>query len=157
MADRELNEDEVMQFLHKYRDVYEAGDPSFFDFFSEDTTIFTDSSPTRIDGLEEFRRGFEPLLTAGAKRRGQILSPEVKIVGPVAYVSFHNRVSVDGIVTVLRATLVFQKDKSGLKITHMHNSPINRAPDTTSIASLESVTLLEERVATAAATVGTPK
>jgi ketosteroid isomerase-like protein len=154
-----LSEQEVVKFLKDYQEAYEEGDERFFDFFAEDASFFTYSSPTRIDSVEEFKRGFGPHLASGQTRRNQFLSPEIKISGDVAIVSLHNRIQVDGSTTNARASLVIVKDgeRRGARITHLHVSPL-AAPTPVGVArSIEEITLLEERVAVAAATVGTPK
>lgn len=152
-----IEQDEVLAFLRRYVDAYERVSEEFYEFFTKDATFFTLSSPTRIDGVEEFRRGFEPNFRG--QRRSQILSPEIRIVGDTALVSFHNRIAVEGRTTNLRASAVIVKDAAGdVKIAHLHNSPLE-APKVIAGpgADPQAITLLEERIATAAATVGTPK
>jgi ketosteroid isomerase-like protein len=155
-----LGKDEALTFLKKFQGDYEKGSEKFFDNFSQDATIFTVSSPTRIDGLEEYKRGFESHLTDGRKRRSQILSPHVRIHGDTASISYHNRVSIDGHTTNLQVTVSLAKEADGsLKIVHFHSSFLQH-PSLTGFAkarNIEDITLLEERVATAAAAVGTPK
>lgn len=154
-----ITQQEATDFLKKWQTAYDAGDPTFFDLFAKDATFFTLSSVTRIDGLEEFRRGFEPLFGQGEKRRSQILSPEFQLVGDVALTTFHNRIFVNGRITNLRSSVVIIKGTQGdLKIAHLHNSPLETPKVTPGFgATPETIDLLEERVATAAATVGTPK
>jgi len=157
-----ITQDEVKSFLKSYVASYEKGDAkSFFDAFTDDASIFAVSTPTRIDGVEEFRHGFEPNLTDGRARRSQILSPEIKTFGPSAIVTYHNRIAVADQTTNLRATLVLTKTEAGIRIVHMHNSPLSSVglPDTRGAGryGLQEATLLEERVATAAAAVGTPR
>lgn len=94
--------------LAKWARAYDEGSEGFFDSFSKDASIFTISSPTRIDGLEEFKRGFEPYFGQGT-RRSQILSPEIKASGDTAVATFHNRVNVDNRVTNLRTTVVLSR------------------------------------------------
>lgn len=155
--DDQLDDKELYEFLKRFQQTYEESDPGWFDMFAPDATFFTVSSPTRIDSTEEYRRGFEPYFTAGVKRRAQILSPDVRVVGSVASVTLHNRVSVDGVTQNFRGTVIIQQGDRGLEITHLHWSPLS-APDVVNVGRPdEAVTLLEERVATAAATVGTPK
>jgi ketosteroid isomerase-like protein len=157
MADH-LNQSEVKEFLKRFVTSYESGGKGFFELFANDASVFSISVPTRIDGVEEFRRGFEDSLGAGQKRRAQILSPEIRIAGNTAIVSYHNRVAVDSATTNMRATMVLAKDgKAGLKIIHLHNSPLVAAGVPPVARRPEDITLLEERVATAAAAVGTPK
>ncbi len=154
-----ITEDEVKEFLKQWVRTYESGSKEFFDAFTKDATFFTISSPTRIDGLEEFRRGFEPQLTeGGVRRRSQILSPEIRIFGDAALVSYHNRIAVNGKTHNLRGTVTIVKGpQDRLRIAHLHNS-YQRAPEVNFLGrSVDEITVLEERVATAAAAVGTPK
>jgi ketosteroid isomerase-like protein len=155
MADS-LKSEDVNAFLKKWVSAYEGGDKSFFDFFAPDASFFTVSSPTRVDSTEEFRRGFEEQFL-GRKRRSQVLSPEIRIAGDAAVVSFHNRVSVGDATANLRATIIVTGGKDGLKIAHLHNSPLASVGVPAPARTPDAVTLLEERVATAAAAVGTPK
>ncbi|WP_164913437.1 nuclear transport factor 2 family protein [Sphingomonas sp. UV9] len=158
MATSNLSTEDVKGFLTKWARAYDAGDETFFNAFAKDTSVFSVSAPTRIDGLEEYKRGFEDHFGKG-NRRSQILSPEIRIEGSTAVATFHNRVSIDGHVSNLRTTLVLSGDSGGdLKIVHLHQSPLSAvARVAPSGVGSESVSLLEERVATAAAAVGTPK
>jgi hypothetical protein len=75
----------------------------------------------------------------------------------MAVVTYHNRVTLDNQSTNMRGTLVLVKNKDAIKIAHLHNSPLSSAGVSSTPRKAEDVTLLEERVATAAAAVGTPK
>lgn len=157
MAEAALSNEDVKGFLARWARAYDEGDEAFFDSFAKDASIFAISSPTRIDGLEEFRRGFEPYFREG-NRRSQILSPEIKASGDTAVATFHNRVNVDNRITNMRTTVVISRADGGLKITHLHQSPLSTPSAIAGAgAGPESVSLLEERVAVAAAAVGTPK
>jgi len=117
------------------------------------------SSPTRVDGIEVYKSGFAPYFV-GTERVSQILSPEVRILGPdAALLTFHNRILVKGIATNIRGTVVIQRQHDGrLAFVHMHNSPLTQAVVPAFAPSdLESITVLEERVAAASAMTGTPK
>lgn len=152
-----LTEAEVHAALAKFQDAYEAGDDKFFDHFADDASLFTVSSPTRIDGKETYKRGFQPYFS-GNKRRSQVLSPDVRLLGnDSALVTFHNRILVHGVSTNVRASLVFARDHKGeLKVVHTHLSPLSQAVSAAP-AKPDDVTLLEERVASSAAMTGTPK
>ena len=151
-----LTENDVTTFLKKFVSTYENGDNSFFDLFATDVSVFSVSVPTRIDSAEEYRRGFEGQLQ-GRKRRAQILSPEIRVAGDMAVVTYHNRVATDDQSTNMRSTLVLALVGADIKIVHLHNSPLSSAGVGSAPRRPEDVTLLEERVATAAAAVGTPK
>jgi hypothetical protein len=154
-----ITEQEVKAFLTRWTRDYDTNSPSFFDLFTPEASIFTISQPTRIDGRENFKSIFEPHFSG--RRRSQVLAPDIQIHGDVATVSCHNRVSVDDRITNLRTSMTLIRASSGnLEISHLHQSPL-----TTPTAGLAAgaaagtagITLLEERVATAAAAVGTPK
>jgi ketosteroid isomerase-like protein len=154
----EITQDRVLQFLNDYREAYERGDDSFFSYFAHDASFFTISSPTRIDSREEFKRSFGPAFASDVNRRSQFMAPEVRVIGDSALVTCHNRISVDDKVTNLRATYLVVQRGEQLKIAHMHNSTLPLPAMPTPIPrDLEEITILEERVATAAAQVGTPK
>jgi hypothetical protein len=64
----------------------------------------------------------------------------------------------DDVTTNLRATFFIVSRAGELKIAHLHNSPLPLpAAPVTGVRELEEISILEERVATTAAQVGTPK
>jgi ketosteroid isomerase-like protein len=154
-----LTEEEVAQTMKRWQEAFEAGRDDFFDFFDPAVSLFTVSSPTRVDSLEVYRRGFEQFFL-GEKRKSQILSPEVRLLGDGgAVMTFHNRILINGISSNIRGTVVFARNAKGeLKCVHMHNSPLGQPSLQGRIeGGVEDVTVLEERVAAGAAMVGTPK
>jgi ketosteroid isomerase-like protein len=160
MAD--LSQEEVMDFLKRWRDAYDSSDDIWWDFFSKDASFFTVSSPTRIDGLDAFRHGFEPNFK-GHTRHSQLLSPDIKVAGNTAVCSLHTRTLIDGRAHNLQTSLTVVRDDQGkLQIRILHNSQMSVPALPTNLIGLgthsfEDISLLEERVATAAAAVGTPK
>ncbi|NUT53720.1 MAG: SnoaL-like domain-containing protein [Saccharothrix sp.] len=157
----ELSREMVLSFLEEFRKKYEKGDDDFFDCFTPDATFFTISSPVRIDSREEFKRSFGPAFGARVIRRSQFMAPEIRVLGGVVLVSVYNRVSIDGAITNLRGSYVIEVREGWPKITHLHNSPMplpsTPAAPVGGARDLERISVLEERVASAAAQVGTPK
>lgn len=155
-----LQKDEVTEFLKRFQTQYEKSDLRFFENFHPEATFFTVSTPTRVDGLEEYRRIFEPQFTGAEKRRSQILSPHIHIGGESAVVTYHNRISIDGRTTNLCVSITVTKQPDGqMKILNFHSS-YQTTPALTGFAkarNVDEINILEERVATAAAAVGTPK
>jgi ketosteroid isomerase-like protein len=153
-----VTQDKVLQFLDDYRKAYEKGDESYFSYFNTDASLFTVSSPTRIDSREEFKRSFGPALTSGVTRRCQIMAPEIRILGDSALVTCHNRISVDDETISLRVTFVMVLRGHNLRIAHMHASPLPQptVPGST-VHGIDEIDVLEERVATSASQIGTPK
>jgi len=157
--EKPLTEEEVAQTMKRWQEAFESGKPEFFDFFDPAVSLFTVSSPTRVDSLDVYRRGFEQFFL-NEKRKSQILSPEVRLIGNSgAVMTFHNRILINGISSNIRGTVVFVRDAKGaLKCVHMHNSPLGQPTLQGRIGTgPEDITVLEERVAAGAAMVGTPK
>ncbi|MEU1819694.1 nuclear transport factor 2 family protein [Streptomyces roseifaciens] len=152
-----ITREAVQQLLEEYRSAYDRSDQAYFDLFASDATFFILSSPTRIDSREEFQRVFT--LAAGTARRSQLLSPEIRILGDTALVSLHCRVALGEEQQYLRETLVVTRGARGdLRIAHLHVSPqdMPSVPDSPERA-VEEISVIEERTATTASTVGTPK
>jgi ketosteroid isomerase-like protein len=154
-----ITQDEVRSFLKRFVDLYDKADKKFFDLFAPDATIFALSSSTRYEGRAAFEKGFGPNFKAD-NRGSEIVSPEIKVLGDTALVSYYNRIQAGGKRIEMRSSLALSRDqKGGLAVTHLHNSPLN-ATGVTSVPagrSIEDVMILEERVATAIAAIGTPK
>jgi ketosteroid isomerase-like protein len=121
---------------------YEAGSPEFFEFFTDNASIFSISVPTRIS-RDAYRQYFGPHL--GEQRRAsQILDPEVHLVGDGAVVTYHNRIRVNYNSVDSRATLLLVPEGDRLKIAHMHMSPLASPAGTDTSDLVEDVTALVE-------------
>lgn len=152
----ELTQARVLEFLDEYREAYDRGDESVFGHYTHDASFFTVSSPTRIDSLEEFKRSLGP--SGVGSRRTQFLAPEIRIHGDSALVTCHQRTVVDGEVTNVRATLSLVVRGGHVRVSHLHTSPLPLPTAPVGRArNVEEISILEERVATSAAQVGTPK
>jgi ketosteroid isomerase-like protein len=154
-----MSQEDVLDWFSGTVRAYESGDEGFFDYFARDVSVFNVSSPTRIDGIEVYKSGFAPYFL-GTERVSQVLSPEVRILGPdSALISFHNRILVKGIASNIRGTVVIQRQEDGrLAFVHIHYSPLSQATaPILAPTDLENITVLEERVAAASAMTGTPK
>ena len=122
---------------------YEAASPEFFDFFTENASLFSMSIPTRIR-REAYRQYFTPHL--GEQRRAsQILDPEVHLVGDGAVVTYHNRIRVNYNSVDSRATLLLVPEGDRLKIAHLHMSPLASSSATETSDLVEDIVdLMEE-------------
>ena len=120
---------------------YEAGSPEFFDFFTEDASIFLLSSRARLKGREAYRRycgeDFEE-----QRRAVQILNPEVRLLGEGAIATYHQRIRLDARSVDSRVTLLLVPEGDVLKIAHMHMSPLTSPGSTELRGMVEDITLL---------------
>lgn len=115
--------EEVHSLLEAWSRAYDEGSPAFFDFFTPDASIFSATHPTRLEGLDAYRRYFEPHL--GAQRRAiQVLDPEIRPVGESILVTHHSRIRTHYQSVDSRTTLLLVPTGEGLKIAHLHLSPL---------------------------------
>lgn len=158
MADK-LTKDEALSFLKEFAASYESSSPKFFDNFKKDASFFVVSVPTRIDGVEQYRAGFEREFTGGKERRSQVMSPEVQLLGDetAAAITFHNRIHVNDVTTNNRVSLIVEKRGGRLEVSHLHVSFLGAPEVVAGAAAAGNISILEERVATAIGAVGTPK
>jgi hypothetical protein len=143
MAATDERTEQVFTVLDAIWAAYEAGSPDFFDFFTEDVSIFSGSVPTRLAGREAYRRYFGPHIQY-QRRANQILQPEIRLLpGGAALVTYHNRIRVNHNSVDNRSTLLFVPSETSLKIAHMHVSPLVVPPATDTEGLVEEVTAVE--------------
>ncbi len=153
-----ITREEALEFLARFVKSYNSGSEDYFNHFTDEATFFALSVPTRVDGLKEYRVGFERAFSRGKDRTTQILSPEVRLLGAsAALITFYNRVQVDDLTSNNRLSLVVERTKGGLKVSHLHASAISAPTIRPEPGGREDIRILEERVATAIGAVGTPK
>src|SRR5690349_6902590 len=122
---------------------YERGSQEFFDFFTDDASIFAFSAGLRFPGREAYRRVLGPKI--GLQRRAaQILDPEVLLVGDGALVTCHSRIRVHYRSVDSRVTLLLVAAGGGFKVAHMHMSALQVPPGTGTSGLVEDVMGLQE-------------
>jgi len=151
-----VEQSEALKFLDKFNAAYAEGNDHFFDAFRKDANIFALSVPDRISSVDEYRAGFGENFS-GRRRSSEVVDPQVLPAGPdSALVTYYHRVKTDTVSANNRVTLLLTRDGNQLKISHLHASPVG-SPTISGVSKLEHFAILEERVATALGTVGTPK
>jgi ketosteroid isomerase-like protein len=115
--------DRILATVEEIWAAYEAGSPEFFDYFTEDASIFSLSHPVRIQGREGYRRYFGHDFQQ-ERRAVRLLHTEVRLIGDGALVSFHNRIRVSYNSVDSRGTLLLVPEDGRLKIAHLHMSPL---------------------------------
>lgn len=106
---------------------WEAASPELFDFFTDDASIFPSSGSTRLEGREAYRRFFG-VRPPSQELAVQVLHAEVRLVGEGALVTSHNRIRMDYRCIDTRTTLLLVPDGEGLKVAHLHMSPLSASP-----------------------------
>ncbi len=146
MPERKALEKEILAVLDQFREAYQSGSVELFDFLTEDVSVFSLSVPERFDGLEEYRRDFEPALVSG-QRVSHFFDVDVRSLGETAaLVTYHNRIRSEGFSMDNRTTLLFVKEDETFKVAHMHVSPMAAPSQVTATPEgmIEDIIELEE-------------
>jgi len=142
--------DRVLSSLDNSSSAFMNGDPSFFDYFAKDATIYSVGSTEPIHGRETYRQQFEGTLTAN-RREETVLDRTVQIVGDKAVVAQTVQIKQGDVVANARQTIVYGDTAEGLKVLHLHTSLMgNLAPE----MSASAVHIVNEAVGVAAPIVG---
>jgi|SRR3954453_10733475 len=133
---------------------YSAGDPKFFQFLSDDVRVYGLDSSEPIIGRKAFEAKFRPTFTK-TKRKVTKTFEDLRIVGNQAILSQTLQVTANQVSMPLRQTVVWDGTGANWRMTHIHNARggqavgVGKQPTTAA-----QIRVLNERIATVAATVG---
>jgi len=130
IIDRQSTEEkEVLRTVMEWNKAFEANDPNaYFQFISNDLSLFVPSSPYRIDGKMDDREEFEYSLKKGWTKVGyfQEIQMQAKVYGITAVVTYYNRGTygegANEKTLYLKETDVLIKESGKWKIIHIHVS-----------------------------------
>jgi hypothetical protein len=146
-------EQQVLASLNNSLNAFQNGDPSFFDYFADNATIFSVDSTEPVVGREAYRKKFEASLT-GNKRDETILDRTIQIVGDKAVVAQTAQIKQSDVTANVRQTIVFGETDEGLKMLHLHTALIGPLGSDEIPTTPEAIRIFNEKIATAAAVVG---
>ncbi len=133
---------------------YANGDKRFFDYLSDNVRVYSLNSAEPTIGRKAFESAFAR--TFKTKRKVNVLNSDLQPSEGRAVLSQTLEVSVEGIDSVVRQTVIWEQGSDGnWKMSHIHNAQVGqpivtgRAPRTAA-----DVRVLNERIATVAAAVG---
>ena len=134
---------------------YAAADRKFFDFLKDDVRVFNVNDTEPMLGREKFESAFAKNFKI--KRKVATLASDIQLSGSQAILSQTLRITANDVSSQVRQTVVWQQDdETGeWKISHIHNALVGqpivsgKAPK-----DLRAIKVLNERIATVAATVG---
>lgn len=133
---------------------YARGDAAFFDFLDDDVRVYTLDSAEPIVGRKRFQEYFGATL-GRSKREIVEISQDIRPSGEYAVLSQTLQISTEGVGLPVKQTVVWARQSGRWQMTHLHNGragqPIvsGQAPRT-----IAAIRVLNERIATVAATVG---
>lgn len=133
---------------------YKSGSKTWFDFLSEDVTVYSSNNPTPHKGKASYREYFEKSLT-GSKRKLEVLSRKIQSMGEVSIVYQTTQIIQDNVVANMNQSQVWVITPSGWKINHLHASLVG-TPQAVSPTTnrLNAINVLNEKIATIATAVG---
>ena len=133
---------------------YASGDVHFFDYLDDNVRVFNLNSVEPMIGRKQFEEAFKP--TFRTKRKVRIISSDIQPSGGQAVLAQTLEVTVNGIASVLRQTVIWNSDQDdNWKMSHIHNALVGQPVATGKLPpTAKGVRVLNERIATVAATVG---
>lgn len=142
----------VLNLLNSSQNSFNNSDPSFFDQFARDATIFTADSAQPIKGREAYRQSHHGALT-GSRRQKTVLDRTVQIVGDKAVVAQTAQIQQGDRNALVRQTIVYGDTDEGLKIVHLHTAVVNPSPQAMDPLG-RNIRVVNERIATMAPVLG---
>lgn len=133
---------------------YAAGDAKFFDYLDDEVRVYTLDSTEPILGRKNFQEYFGKTFV-GTKRDIVQLYQDIRAAEDQAVLSQTLQISSNGVGIPVRQTVVWAKSSAGWRMTHVHNGRageplvVGKVPRTAG-----ALRVLNERIATVAATVG---
>ena len=134
---------------------YAAGSQDFFDFFTDDVTIYSINSSEPIVGLASYRKQFgSSLAPREGKRSFKILKDDIQMVGATQALAVRtSQIRQEGITFNARQSAFWVETDAGWKIKHLHTTLIG-TPSAPTPRTAEAVSVLNERIATVASVLG---
>jgi ketosteroid isomerase-like protein len=132
---------------------YASGDRRFFKYLREDVRVFNPNSAEPMVGRDRFQEAFADFRK---RRKVAVIHSEIQPNDNQAVLLQTLQVTVDGIASNLRQTVVWTRNANGTwQMSHIHNALVGQPVVTTGVPkNARAVRVLNERIATVAATVG---
>ena len=156
MAIRKSSDSGLASAIKSSLSAYRSGSRQFFEFCAPNVRVFAlNDSATPVVGREAFIKSFGRSLAA-QKRNVAVLNGDVQVRGSQAVQSQTLQIAAKGVTSHVRQTVVWERDNAGdWKMTHIHNALVGTPiVDSKLLKGADPVRVLNERIATVAATVG---
>ena len=134
-------------------EAYAKGETRFFDYLTEDVRVYNLYATEPMIGRDLFREEFR---TFEEGRDVRILKTDVKPEGERAVLSQTIEVGKPDVKFIVTQTVVWEQQKGDWKISHIHTAQVGQPilGSEASVRSTDDVRVLNERIATVAATLG---
>jgi len=151
--------EQVLAHLDRSTRAFNEGDPSFFDDFAKDATIFTVESTEPVKGRDAYRQSYMEQFTR-ERREKTVIDRNVQIVGDTAVVTQTARIRQDFLTATVRQTYVFADTNEGIKVKHLQTALLGteQAASPGAVRGIadrpSAVRVISDRIATAPAVLG---
>jgi len=134
--------------------LYADGNPAFFDYLRDDVRVYSLGSAEPLIGRREFQAAFVGF--ADSKREVKVIHSDVQPNERQAVLAQTLEITVEDVTMFLRQTVVWERGDDGWQMSHIHNAQVGQPLTRLGAlpASAAEVQVLNERIATVAATVG---
>lgn len=133
---------------------YAAGDKRFFDYLASDVRVYTVAASEPIVGRKAFEKYFGPTFQK-TKRKVSVVAKDVQLTESQAILAQTLDIKANGVSSCVRQTVIWKQDDGDWKMGHIHNAlvgqPVVSGP---SPKTIRAIRVVNERIATVAATVG---
>lgn len=133
---------------------YAAGNNKFFDYLSNDVRVYTVGSAEPIVGRKAFEDYFGPTFRQ-LKRKVSVVAKDIQLTTDQAILAQTLEIGAKGVNSYVRQTVMWKQNDGDWKMSHIHNAMVGQpvvsgpAPKTA-----KAIRVINERIATVAATVG---
>ena len=132
---------------------YSSGDPAFFGFLTDDVRVFSLNSSEPTKSAKQFEEAFGGAFRR--KREVEVINLDVDARGDRAVLSQTLEVTSEHVTSFIRQTVIWDRQDKGWRMSHIHNAQVGQPVFTgTAPRDAASIRVLNERIATVAATVG---
>jgi hypothetical protein len=133
---------------------YSSGNENFFDYFTDDVTVYSINSSEPVIGLTKYRSQFRVNLRATEKRSFKLLKDDVQMVNEKQALAVRTgQIRQAGITFNVRQSAFWVNTDNGWKMKHLHTTLIG-TPSAPVAKSADAISVLNERIATVAAVLG---
>lgn len=147
---------DLERVLSQMDKAYASGSRTWFDFLSDDVTVYSSNNAAPFKGKGSYMDHFAKALTSG-KRKLDVLSRRIQDMGEISIVYQTVQITQDNVVVNMNQSQVWGMTQKGWKVNHLHASIVG-TPQVAKVPSggnrLNAINVLNEKIASIATAVG---
>ena len=145
---------QIKEISTKLGIAYQEGSLDFFDYFTDQSTIYSLNSTEPIIGRAAYQSAFSDNLMSSS-RTIEILREDIQIVdNDNAVLVSTLKINQENVTVTVRQTQSWARLVGEWKVTHLHTSMIGQPATLVQPTTIEGFQVINERIATVAAVLG---